>query len=100
MTFTGASVKRPLWTSLEMLVLLAVIYSAVHVFFALLIMVVSRKFNALFPSIMLGVLVGGTIGLPLGTAMKAAMHWTTPAPVDIPGLCLSWEQSLWSVPPV
>ncbi|WP_125940329.1 hypothetical protein [Stutzerimonas xanthomarina] len=57
-------------TSLEMLVFVAVIYSAVHVFFALLIMVVSRKFNALFPSIMLGVLVGGTIGLPLGTAMR------------------------------
>lgn len=57
-------------TSLEMLVFVAVIYSAVHVFFALLIMVVSRKLNALFPSIMLGVLVGGTIGLPLGTAMR------------------------------
>ncbi|EPF1335344.1 hypothetical protein ACM7MW_05670 [Pseudomonas aeruginosa] len=57
-------------TSLEMLALVAVIYSAVHVFFALLIMVVSRKVNALLPSIMLGVLVGGAIGLPLATAMR------------------------------
>ncbi|WP_439887046.1 hypothetical protein ACSX1C_16545 [Pseudomonas sp. MBLB4123] len=49
---------------------MAVIYSVVHVFFALLIMVVTRKVNALLPSIILGVLVGGAISLPLGTAMR------------------------------
>lgn len=57
-------------TSLEVLAFVAVIYSAVHVSFALLIMLVSRKFSVFFPSIMLGVLVGGVIGLPVGTAMR------------------------------
>ncbi|WPC04708.1 hypothetical protein SBP02_18425 [Pseudomonas benzenivorans] len=48
-----------------------VVYSAIHVLVALLVMLVSRKWRY-FPAIVLGVLLGGLVGLQLGTAMR--MH--------------------------
>lgn len=57
-------------TSLEVAVFFVVIYAAIHVLAALLIMLVSRKWGAYFPAIMLGVLLGGLAGLQAGTAMR------------------------------
>ncbi|MCY1519636.1 hypothetical protein D9M68_543930 [compost metagenome] len=57
-------------SSLDILVFVAVIYSALHSFVALVIMMVTRRFKELLPSITLGILLGGVIGLPLGTAMR------------------------------
>lgn len=57
-------------TSLEVVVLFVVVYSAIHVLVALLVMLVSRKWREYFPAIMLGVLLGGLVGLQLGTAMR------------------------------
>lgn len=56
-------------TSLEIVVFFLVIYSAIHVLVALLVMLVSRKWRY-FPAIMLGVLLGGLAGLQAGTAMR------------------------------
>ncbi|HFN4058513.1 TPA: hypothetical protein ACHQNF_002308 [Pseudomonas aeruginosa] len=58
-------------TSLEVVVFFVVVYSAIHVLVALLVMLVSRKWRY-FPAIMLGVLLGGLVGLQLGTGMR--MH--------------------------
>lgn len=57
-------------SSLDVLVFVAVIYSAVHAFVALAIMLAARKSKELLPSITLGILLGGIIGLPLGSAMR------------------------------
>lgn len=57
-------------TSLEVVVFFVVVYSAIHVLVALLVMLVSRKWGAYFPAIMLGVLLGGLAGLQAGTAMR------------------------------
>lgn len=56
-------------TSLEVVVFFVVVYSAIHVLVALLVMLVSRKWKY-FPAIMLGVLLGGLAGLLAGTAMR------------------------------
>lgn len=56
-------------TSLEVVVFFVVVYSAIHVLVALLVMLVSRKWRY-FPAIMLGVLLGGLAGLQAGTAMR------------------------------
>ncbi|EMJ4935805.1 hypothetical protein P9775_005766 [Pseudomonas aeruginosa] len=58
-------------TSLEVVVFVMVVYSAIHVLVALLVTLVSRK-RKYFPAIILGVLLGGLVGLQLGTAMR--MH--------------------------
>lgn len=57
-------------TSLEVVVFFVVVYSAIHVLVALLVMLVSRKWREYFPAIMLGVLLGGLAGLQAGTAMR------------------------------
>jgi len=57
-------------TSLEVVVFFVVVYSAIHVLVALLVMLVSRKWEEYFPAIMLGVLLGGLAGLQAGTAMR------------------------------
>lgn len=57
-------------TSLEVVVFFVVVYSAIHVLVALLVMLVSRKWREYFPVIMLGVLLGGLAGLQAGTAMR------------------------------
>lgn len=57
-------------TSLEVVVFFVVVYSAIHVLVALLVMLVSRKWEEYFPAIMLGVLMGGLGGLQAGTAMR------------------------------
>jgi hypothetical protein len=57
-------------TSLEVFVFFVVVYSAIHVLVALLVMLVSRKWREYFPVIMLGVLLGGLAGLQAGTAMR------------------------------
>lgn len=56
--------------SLEVIVFFLVIYSAIHVLVALLVMLVSRKWGEYFPAIMLGVMLGGLAGLLAGTAMR------------------------------
>lgn len=56
--------------SLEVIVFFLVIYSAIHVLVALLVMLVTRKWLEYFPAIMLGVLLGGLAGLQAGTAMR------------------------------
>lgn len=56
--------------SLEVIVFFLVIYSAIHVLVALLVMLVTRKWWEYFPAIMLGVLLGGLAGLQAGTAMR------------------------------
>lgn len=55
---------------LEVIVFFLVIYSAIHVLVALLVMLVTRKWREYFPAIMLGVLLGGLAGLQAGTAMR------------------------------
>lgn len=57
-------------TSLEVVVFFVVVYSAIHVLVALLVMLVSRKWREYFPVIMLGVLLGGLAGLQAGTVMR------------------------------
>jgi hypothetical protein len=57
-------------TSLEVVVFCVVVYSAIHVLVALLVMLVTRKWLEYFPAIMLGVLLGGLAGLQAGTAMR------------------------------
>lgn len=57
-------------TSLEVVVFFVVVYSAIHVLVALLVMLVSRKWREYFPAIMLGVLLGGFAGLQAGAAMR------------------------------
>lgn len=57
-------------TSLEVVVFFVVVYSAIHVLVALLVMLMSRKWEEYFPAIMLGVLLGGLAGLQAGTAMR------------------------------
>ncbi|MCQ4235005.1 hypothetical protein NAV31_15025 [Pseudomonas stutzeri] len=57
-------------TSLEVVVFFVVVYSAIHVLVALLVMLVSRKWREYFPAIMLGVLLGGLAGLQAGTVMR------------------------------
>lgn len=56
-------------TSLEVVVFFVVVYSVIHVLVALLVMLVSRN-RKYFPTIMLGVLLGGLAGLQAGTAMR------------------------------
>ena len=56
-------------TSLEVVVFFVVVYSAIYVLVALLVMLVSRK-RKYFPTIMLGVFLGGLAGLQAGTAMR------------------------------
>lgn len=56
-------------TSLEVVVFFVVVYSVIHVLVALLVMLVSRN-GKYFPTIMLGVLLGGLAGLQAGTAMR------------------------------
>jgi hypothetical protein len=57
-------------SSLDILVFAAIIYSVVHVLAALVVMLLARKPKDFFPSIMLGIFLGGIIGLQLGTAMR------------------------------
>ncbi len=56
-------------TSLEVVVFFVVVYSVIHVLVALLVMLVSRN-GKYFPTIMLGVLLGGLAGLQAGTVMR------------------------------
>jgi len=57
-------------SSMDILVLLAVIYSFFHVLTVLVFKLLARKPKEFFPSIMLGIFLGGIIGLSLGTAMR------------------------------
>lgn len=57
-------------TSLEAVIFFVVVYSAIHVLVALLVMLVTRKWLEYFPAIMLGVLLGGLAALQAGTAMR------------------------------
>ncbi|MHB0851156.1 hypothetical protein [Stutzerimonas nitrititolerans] len=57
-------------SSVDVFVLVAIIYSLLHVVAALVIMMLARKSKDFLPSITLGILVGGTIGLPLSSAMR------------------------------
>lgn len=57
-------------SSLDIFVLVLIIYSAIHILAVLVIMLLARKLKEFLPSIMLGIFCGGIIGLQLGTAMR------------------------------
>lgn len=57
-------------SSLDILVLVAVIYSAIHALVALIVMLLVKRPKEFLPSITLGIFLGGIIGLSLGTAMR------------------------------